>query len=302
MASLRDLKRRIKSVSGIRQITKAMEMVSATKLRRAQSRIQQAKPYTSKMDEILAHLGDAVKAGVVTHPLLNERPEVNNLLIISVASDKGLCGSFNSNVFRLTEQRIRQAEAEGLNVSLLLVGKKSFDYFKRRKYTIRDETQKFLSIDQELPMSLLQELTNFCTKGFLAGEFDQVEMVYTDFITVISSRAVQRQFLPIKGLVPENDDNGESESKGTVKDYIFEPDAGNLLLSLIPKYARVVVFRILASSLASEHGQRMSAMKNATDNAGDMIKTLTLQRNKARQAAITTELSEIVGGAEALKG
>lgn len=301
MASLRDLKRRIKSVSGIRQITRAMEMVSATKLRRAQVRIEVARPYTSKMDEILGHLGEAVKAGIVDHPLLESREEIKNTLIVAVASDKGLCGSFNVNITRAIESRIRELEDQNISASLLLVGKKLNDFYKRRKRTVLDDTERFLKINQELPISLLDEITTICTKGFLDRKYDVVELIYTEFRSILSSRPVHRQFLPIKGLVPETSDE-ETSARERTRDYIFEPSAGELMTHLIPKYARAVIFRTLADSLASEHGQRMSAMRNATKNSGDMIKTLTLQRNKARQAAITKELSEIVGGAEALKG
>lgn len=299
MASLRDLRQRIKSVSGIRQITRAMEMVSATKLRRAQQRIESARPYTEKMDEILAHLAEAIEPGVVFHPLMVPREEVKNILIIGVASGKGLCGSFNANIIRQIESRSRQAKADGIEVVLLLVGKKLHDFFKRRKWTIHPESLKYFSIDETLPIQLLQEMTDLCSDGYLSGEFDKVETIYTEFKSAIIHKIVERQFLPIAGLqTEENSDRSHTRTR----EYIFEPDPGELFTLLIPKYARVVLFRMLADSLASEHGGRMSAMHNATDNAGDMIRTLTLQRNKARQAAITKELSEIVAGAEALVG
>lgn len=301
MPSLRDLKRRIKSVSGIRQITRAMEMVSATKLRRSQTRIQEARPYTEKMDQILAHLGESVASGIIDHPLLQEHKELKKILIVAIASDKGLCGSFNSNVIRMTESRIRELEREGLEVSLLLVGRKIHDYFRRRGRRIIEDSAKFNSIDQSLPTKLLEEITSITNGMFLRGDTDRVEFIFTEFRNVMSSKPVTRQYLPIRGLVPETEEQ-EKNKYERVKDYIFEPGPAELLSKLVPKYARVVVFRALASSLASEHGQRMGAMRNATDNAGDMMRTLTLQRNKARQAAITKELAEIVGGAEALKG
>jgi len=298
MPSLRDLRRRIKSVEGIRQITRAMQMVAATKLRRSQQRIEAARPYTQKMDEILSHLGDAIRAGTIYHPLLVPRAEVKRLLIIAAASDKGLCGSFNSNVIRLTERHAREAKDAKQEVELLLVGRKIHDYFRRRGWPVRPESEKYRSINQQLPIDILQELTDTTTSLFLSGHVDRVDMVYTEFRSAISQKATARQFIPISGLAPATEDSDREPAR----DYIFEPEPGQLFRMLIPKYARAVIFKMLAESLASEHGGRMTAMHNATDNAAEMIDTLTLQRNKARQSAITKELSEIVGGAEALRG
>ncbi len=300
MVSLRDLKRRIKSVEGIRQITRAMEMVGATKLHRSQMRIEAGRPYTEKMDEILSHLSEAVQAGIVHHPLMEPHEECNNLLIIGVASDKGLCGSFNSNVIRRIEGRIREAKEDGIETELLLIGKKLHDYFSRRGRKIHPSSENLKSIDQSLPLELLADLTYLCTYAYQLGEFDRVEMIYSEFHSAVRHEVVQHQFLPIVGLEPELDETDKKQEKS--RDYIFDPDPDELFSLLIPKYARVMMFRTLADSLASEHSARMNAMHNATENAADMIKELTLKRNKARQAAITKELSEIVGGVEALKG
>jgi F-type H+-transporting ATPase subunit gamma len=298
MASLRELRRRIRSVDGIRQITRAMEMVSATKLRRAQQRIEAARPYTDKMDEILAHLASTVETGVIYHPLMEPRDEVKNLMIVASASSKGLCGSFNSHIIRKVTEYTRNAEADGLKVTLLLIGKKVHDFFRRRDFNVHPSSSAYTHIDEKLPMSLLQEITDVCTRAFLNGETDRVDMIFTEFKSAISQKIVTRQFLPIAGLLAEDED-GEEEK---VSEYIFEPEPEKLFTLLIPKYARIVMFRMLAESIASEQGARMTAMHNATDNAVDVIRTLTLQRNKARQAAITKELSEIVAGAEALTG
>jgi F-type H+-transporting ATPase subunit gamma len=300
MATLRELRQRIKSVGGIRQITRAMEMVSATKLRRAQQRIESARPYTGKMDEILAHLAKAVDPDIPLHPLMEPRKEVKKLLIIGVASNKGLCGSFNANVIRKIELHAAEAKSHGIEVSIFLIGRKLMDFFKRRKLEIHPESGNFISIDENLPVTLLQRLMNIITDGYLKFEYDQVDMIYTEFRSAIVHKIVIRQFLPIVGIDPGSDSDTHQGSK--THGYIFEPDAVSLFKSLIPKYARVVLFRMLADSFASEHGGRMGAMHNATKNAGDMIRTLTLQRNKARQSAITKELAEIVGGAEALTG
>jgi F-type H+-transporting ATPase subunit gamma len=296
MASLRDLRRRIKSVEGIRQITRAMQMVAATKLRRAQQRIEAARPYTQKMDEILGHLSDAIRSGTAYHALLVPRAEVKRLIILGVASDKGLCGSYNSNVIRQVEKKAREAKNNNLQVELLLVGRKINDYFRRRGWAIRPESETYRSIDQQLPIELLQKLTDITSGLFLSGQADRIDMVYTEFKTAISQRVISRPFIPIIGLASEED------KKESTRDYIFEPEPGQLFSILIPKYARAMLFGMLADSLASEHGGRMTAMRNATKNAGEMIDTLTLFRNKARQAAITKELSEIVGGSEALRG
>jgi F-type H+-transporting ATPase subunit gamma len=299
MPSLRDLKRRIKSVEGIRQITKAMQMVAATKLRRSQQRIEAARPYSEKMDEILGHLSEAVQAGIIHHPLMEPRKSVKRLLIVTVASDKGLCGSFNSNVIRRTEAHARQAKEKGIDVSLLPVGKKIHDYFRRRAWEVRPEAESYRSINQQLPVDFLQKLTEAITGLFLTGECDRVDLIYTEFKSAIVSKLIERQFLPITGLVSQDENE---EKREPARDYIFEPEPEKLLSILVPKYARMMIFKMLADSLASEHGGRMTAMRNATDNAAEMMDTLTLQRNKARQAAITKELSEIVGGAEALSG
>jgi F-type H+-transporting ATPase subunit gamma len=301
MASLRELKRRIKSVDGIRQITRAMEMVAATKPRRAQQRIEAGRPYTGKMDQILSHLSAAIKAGIAYHPLLEPREEVTNVLVIAVASSKGLCGSFNSNIIRATEKHARGIIDSGKEVSLFLIGRKIYDFFNKRGWPIHDRAAEYINIDENLPISVLQDITSICTSAFLAGRIDRVDLIYTEFKSAISHKVVQHQFLPIIGLEPPEEDEAE-EREEAANDYIFEPEPEKLFTILIPKYARMVIFRMLADSLASEHGGRMNAMHNATDNAVDMIRTLTLQRNKARQAAITKELSEIVGGAEAIKG
>jgi F-type H+-transporting ATPase subunit gamma len=300
MASLRDLKRRIKSVEGIRQITRAMQMVSVTKLHRAQMRIEAARPYTDKMDEILAHLSQAVQAGIVLHPLMVPRSEVKKLMIVAVASSKGLCGSFNANVIRQVESRYRELGEKGIEATLFPIGKKLHDFFRRRGRKLHPGAANYRNIDQQLPLELLGDLTDISTNAFEAGEIDQVDLVYSEFISAIQHKVVLRQFLPIIGLGPKTDETGEKKEMS--RDYIFEPAPDQLFSLLIPKYARVVTFRMLADSLASEHGARMNAMRNATDNAADMIRELTLYRNKARQAAITKELSEIVGGSEALRG
>lgn len=293
MATLRAIKNRIRSVTNIRQITKAMETVSATKLRRAQSRAEQGAPYADKMGEILANLvGSLPKGATIQHPLMEVRPEVKSICLVVVASDKGLCGSFNTNVARIAKLEAAKWEAQGVKVTILPIGKKMRDAWKRDPRTV----EGYLNLDQAIPFSELKMITDRLTGMFVSGEVDRVDFVFTRFINAAVQRVRIEQFLPLSRV-----ESGE-ESGHQTRDYIFEPDAQSLFVSLLPAYARVKVFFVLAQNYASEHASRMVSMKNATDNASDLIKSLTLQRNKARQAAITKELSEIVGGAEALKG
>lgn len=293
MATLRAIKNRIRSVTNIRQITKAMETVSATKLRRAQSRAEQGAPYADKMGEILANLVASLPKGTqVQHPLMEVRSEVKTVCLAVVASDKGLCGSFNTNVARVVKQEAAQWEAQGVKVLILPIGKKMREVFKRDPRVI----EGYANLDQTIPFSELKMITDRLTGLFTSGDVDRVDFIFTRFINAAVQRVVSEPFLPLS-RVSADEAGGTKE-----RDYVFEPDPQTLFVSLLPAYARVKVFFVLAQNYASEHAARMVSMKNATDNASDLIKNLTLQRNKARQAAITKELSEIVGGAEALKG
>ncbi|MEO7993800.1 MAG: ATP synthase F1 subunit gamma [bacterium] len=293
MATLRAIKNRIRSVTNIRQITKAMETVSATKLRRSQSRAEKGAPYAAKMGEILANLVGSLPAGTeIAHPLMETRAELKRILLVAVASDKGLCGSFNSNVARLTRIEAAKWEAQGVAVTILPIGKKMRDNFKRDPRMV----EGFHSLDQNIPFNELRSITDRLVAMFINGEADRVDFIFTRFLNAGTQRVATQQFLPLSR------DVAAGAPKTATKEYLFEPNAQQLFISLLPAYARVQVFYVLAQNFASEHAMRMVSMKNATDNAGDLIKSLTLSRNKARQAAITKELAEIVGGAEALKG
>lgn len=293
MATLRAIKNRIRSVSNIRQITKAMETVSATKLRRAQGRAEKGAPYADKMGEVLANLVGSLPPGTqIQHPLMEVRSEVKSVLLVPVASDKGLAGSFNSNVAREVKTQIAHWEAQGVKVSLLPIGKKIRDILKRDPHVI----DSFATLDQSIPIGELRMVTDRLVELFTSGQVDRVDFIYTRFFSAARQRVVVEQFLPLSR------ETGAGEVAQKTKEYLFEPNPQELFISLLPAYARVKVFFVLAQNFASEHASRMVSMKNATDNAGELIKSLTLQRNKARQAAITKELSEIVGGAEALKG
>ena len=284
MATLRTLRRRIRSVQNTQQITKAMEMVAAAKLRRAQSRALSARPYAAKITEMLSNLAGA--ASELDHPLFKVR-EVRNVALVLVTSDRGLCGAFNANLVRAAERRLRQS-ASG-SVRLVLVGRKGRDYFRRRKHPV-------LAIHTPVPaearVEFARELTQDLIARFVAGEVDRVEVMFTRFISALNRRVVNEPFLPV---------GAERAAGGAGATTLFEPDAESIFAELLPRYAAAKLFAALADALASEHSARMIAMGSARKNAGELIDVLVLRRNRLRQAAITKELLDIVGGAEALK-
>jgi F-type H+-transporting ATPase subunit gamma len=284
MPSLRDIKRRIRSVRNTQQITRAMQMVAAAKLRRAQQRVEASRPYASKMKDLLEALSAA--AAGLAHPLFEVRPVGREALVL-FTSDRGLCGSFNANLIRRAHQFLKERP---VSQSLLLpVGKKGYDWFKTRPYPLGTVYQDWHG---NLDFERVKEITRHLTELFLQGEVDRVHLLYTQFVSTVSYRVTLEPFLPIEP--PAGTPSGAS-------DYIFEPDAAAIFSRLLPAFALTRVQIALAESLASEHGARMFAMSNATTNAKDMIEALTLQYNKVRQASITKEMLEIVGGAEALK-
>jgi len=283
MASLRDIRRRIRSVGNTQQITRAMQMVAAAKLRRAQQRVEASRPYASKMKELLEALAGA--SSDLSHPLFEVRPAAREALVL-FTSDRGLCGSFNANLIRRAHQFLKERPAQ--QSYLVAVGKKGHDHFKSRPYPLG---QVFQDWQGNLNFERVRQMTRYLTELFVSGQVDRVHLLYTQFISTVSYRVTFEPFLPItppSGTAPS-------------ADYIFEPDANTLYGRLLPSFALTRVQIALAESLASEHGARMFAMSNATANAKEMIESLTLQYNKARQASITKEMLEIVGGAEALK-
>jgi F-type H+-transporting ATPase subunit gamma len=284
--SLRDIIRRIKSVENTQQITKAMEMVSASKLRRAQNVVQSGKPYDEMLKGAMRELASSMES--VPHPYFDER-EVKNIALVIVTSDKGLCGAFNSNVVRRAEVFLKEHEG----CKLILLGKKANDYFVRRRPDdiIYRNTTMAAKVDQPVAKEIARELS----ERFLSGEIDEVYLLYTKFITAMQREIVTERFLPI-----ERESVSADESKAT-GEFIFEPGAVEMLEQLMPSYAVSRVYMMLAESFASEHGARMIAMGSATKNAGEMIDFLVLTRNRVRQATITKELAEIVGCTEALK-
>lgn len=288
MATIRDLKKRIRAVESTRQITKAMEMVAAARLRRAQQRIESYRPYAEKMVEMLGHLSTA--SGEVSHPFFQKR-EIKRTALVLFTSDRGLCGSFNSNLIRTAE--IFRKDYSNETLELVCVGKRGRDYFRRREAPV---VASYVDFAGNMDLAKVKDMTHFLTSRFVSCEVDRIEFLYTAFISTARFQITTKQFLPIEQTF------GEGEGPHGSKDYIFEPDAASIYAALLPNYAQTVAQMVMAESLASEHGTRMIAMGSATKNAGEMIDNLTLVMNKARQAMITKELLEIVSGAEALKG
>ncbi|MBI3813926.1 MAG: ATP synthase F1 subunit gamma [Nitrospinae bacterium] len=285
MASLRDIKRRIKSVKNTQQITRAMKLVSAAKMKRAQEAILAARPYAMKMMDVMSSL--ACRVDTTAHPLLSRREEKNIMLVV-ITSDKGLCGGFNGNIIRRT---LRFMEDKGRNnISLVVVGKKGRDYFRAKKYGISKEYVDFFRVFSYQRASLI---VKDIIDGYTSEQVDSVYVVYNEFKSVIQQRVVAESLLSIPPLVCKV---GEEPP-----DYLYEPSAEVILDDLLKKYVEIEVYRALLESISSEHGARMTAMDSATRNASEMISGLTLTYNRARQAAITKELIEIVSGADALK-
>ncbi len=289
MATLRDIRRRIRSVESTQKITRAMKLVAAAKLRRAQERILAARPYANKMTELLGHL--AASAGPEAHPLLERRPGPRRQIVV-IAADKGLAGAFNSNIIRRSLEFIRESHAP--DVTLVLVGRKARDFYRRRPWTIKKDLVGFWD---RLAYSHACELADLFIEQYLAGEVDEVHLIYNEFRSIAVQRPVRQQLLPIA----PGSEGAPAGGHGAAIDYLYEPSPGAILGDLLPRHVRTQVFRALMESLAGEYGARMTAMEAATRNAKEMIEVLTIQFNKARQEKITKELLDIVGGAEALK-
>lgn len=290
MATLRDIKNRIKGVQNTQQITKAMKMVAAAKLRRAQENIINARPYARKIADMLSHL--VTDDDMANNPFIQQR-EIKNIGIVIVTADRGLCGAFNTNIIRETSRIINEEYAGSpAKTHLFCVGKKGFEFFSKRDYDVAGKkTGLFSTLSYDDALKITAELIEF----FLNGTFDKIIIVYNEFKSIIQQRIVTEQFLPI----PINRDS-EEESKNQ-PNYIFEPDQKGIFNYLLPKHLKAQMWRILLESNAAELGAKMTAMDNATTNAKELIRTLQVKYNKERQAAITKEILEIVSGANALK-
>jgi F-type H+-transporting ATPase subunit gamma len=288
MPSLKAIRNRIQTVKNTQKITKAMKLVAAARLRRAQDALLAARPYAQSLEGVVAEL--AARTGDESHPLLTERP-LNRILLVPITSDRGLAGGFNAQVTRAVERFLRERKADGTPIEITIIGRKGRDYLKRRK----------LAFGMELPaptgptaLDQSRDLAHAVVEAFLETKADAVFIVYNEFKSAISQTVRVEQLLPIK---PK-----QLESDGSLVDYAYEPSKKAVLDRILPLHAQIQVLRALLESVASEFGARMSAMDNATRNASDMISSLSLQYNRARQASITKELLEIIGGAEALKG
>ncbi|MBW2056389.1 MAG: ATP synthase F1 subunit gamma [Deltaproteobacteria bacterium] len=287
MATLRDIRRRITSIKNTQQITKAMKMVAAAKLRRAQENIIEARPYAIKLRDVLGSL--SLRTDPRAHPLLARR-EVRRVEIIPISSDRGLCGAFNQNVFRITERFIRENREFYDGITLSTIGRKALEYFSRRNYTIRS---KYVGIFSTLTYETASAVAGEVIGAYTGETIDEIYLVYNEFRSAISQRPVMVKLLPIDPI--------PVEPGYVVTSYMYEPSEAEILETLLPRYVEYQLYRALLESQASEHGARMTAMDSATNNAEEMLGRLTLHYNRVRQAAITKELMDIIGGAEALK-
>jgi len=286
MANLIDIRRRIRSVKNTQQITKAMKMISAARLRRAQDRILAARPYALELRKVIGNIA-ARAGGRLRHPLLEKRPE-HKVLLVVVTGDKGLAGAFNSNVLRRAAETIGRLPG----VELLLLGRKGADFYRRRSYPIRNS---YTSLFTNVKVEQAHEIATDLIQAYTEKQYDAVYVIYNQFKSLMAQELTVETLLPIQTPPAE-------ELEGAAREYIFEPSAEAILEELLPHHIGIQVYRILLDSQAAEHAARMAAMDSATRNASEMIDRLTLRYNRARQAAITTQLIEVVSGANALEG
>ena len=290
MATLRDIRQKISAVKKTQQITKAMNMVSASKLRGSQNRMEQFRPYAAAFKQMLASIASRVEPEA--HPFFKQAEKVEKVELVLMTADRGLCGSFNMNLINAAERFIKQKKADGIEVVLTCVGRKGRDYFRRRKADIRES---YMDVWNKFDFSNAQAIARDAVAPFINGEVQEVYLIYGNFINM----AVQRPVLvPLLPIIPE-----AAVKEGAVsQEYITEPPAAEFLEYLLPRYINGMVYQGFLENSTSEHAARMTAMDNASSNCKDMITSLTMVYNKARQAAITKELMDIIGGAEALKG
>jgi len=292
MASLKEVRNRIVSVSSTQQITKAMKMVAAAKLRRAQDSIIRMRPYAQRLNSILTNLSRLAEDSVPN--IYSQKRDINRVLVIVVTSDRGLAGAFNTNVVKAVHTLVQDRYPRQMNagnVEFLTIGRKGQENLSRRNYKLVDQ---FTNTFANLSFDRVRAAAEYAMERFTAGYYDQVDIIYNEFKNVATQIIRTEQFLPIE----ENAD--AAAVSGTTLDYIFEPNKEEIIQELIPKSLKIQVYKAVLESNASEHGARMTAMDKATDNAGELLKELKLTYNRSRQAAITTEILEIVGGAEAL--
>jgi F-type H+-transporting ATPase subunit gamma len=291
MATLRDIRRKIGAVKKTQQITKAMNMVAAAKLRGAQQRMEGFRPYAAAFAKMLGNMAGRVEPEI--HPFFQQAEPVERVGLVLMTADRGLCGSFNVNLINTAVKFIREKEAAGIEVSLICVGRKGRDFFRRRK---REMLAQYVDVWNKFDFSNAVTVAREIMSAFLTGGVQEVHLIHSTFVNMAIQRPYMVQLLPIKPA------EAEEEEAGASTEYLFEPPMEQFLEYLLPKYINVLVYNGFLENAASEHAARMTAMDNAQSNCKEMINTLTLVMNKARQAAITKELMDIVGGAEALKG
>ncbi len=288
MAKLRDIKRKIQAIRKTMQITRAMNMVAAAKLRRVQTRAENFAPYAEKFSEVLGNIAGRVEPEI--HPLLVKRDEIRRCLLILFTADRGLCGSFNTNLINAAESWLKEKEEKGgVKCEIIAIGKKGRDYFQKRGYEI---VESYINVYGKVDMKFISQLSEKFIKRYVSEEIDEVYMLYSRFINVLRQVPTVVKLIPIEPPKTEKAPSGE---------YICEPNPEELLIQLLPKYINIQLMNAFLQNETSEHAARMTAMDNATKNCSDLIKDLTLLYNKARQASITAELMDIVGGAEAIK-
>ncbi|MCP9839317.1 F0F1 ATP synthase subunit gamma [Synechococcus sp. J7-Johnson] len=316
MANLKEIRDRISSVKNTRKITEAMRLVAAAKVRRAQEQVLRARPFADRLARVLENLQSRLRfEDVVNTPLLEQERPLRHITLLAVSADRGLCGGYNANIIKRTEQRFAELKGQGYEISLVLIGRKATTYFQNRSYPI---TATFTGLDQVPNADEARSIADQVLAEFLSGSTDRVEMVYTKFINLVSSAPVSQTLLPLdpQGIASPDDEifrlttrEGRlAVERGTApnqeptleSDFVFEQSPDQLLNSLLPLYLENQLLRSLQESSASELASRMTAMNNASDNAKALAKSLTLDYNKARQAAITQEILEVVGGATAM--
>ena len=292
MATLNDIKMKIGAVKKTRQITKAMNMVAAVKLRGAQMRMEGFEPYATKFAEVLGNLASRIEPDI--HPLLVKKEKISRVELLHFTSDKGLCGSFNSNLINRAEKWMNQEKDKGVDIGLTAVGKRGRDYFKKRGYDI---IESHINVYGSVDISFVNQISRGMIDRYLADEVDGVYMIYSRFISMGKQVPTLVKLLPIEPPVAEDE-----EASGADAEYLCEPDPEGLMIELLPKHINVQIYNAFLQNETSEHAARMAAMDNASRNCDDLVESLTLVYNKARQAAVTAELMDIVGGAAALKG
>ncbi|MCF8061384.1 MAG: ATP synthase F1 subunit gamma [Deltaproteobacteria bacterium] len=290
MATLKDILRKIGAVKKTQQITRAMNMVAAAKLRSTQGKVEAFDPYAAKFAEVLENLASRIDPDI--HPLLVKKESVSQVELLHFTADRGLCGSFNAQLIHRGEKWLSEQRDQGNEASMTVVGKKGRDYFKKRDVPI---TEAHVQVYGKIDMSFVNQMTRQLTDRFLNDELDEVYMMYTRFVSMARQEVMLVKLLPVEP--PQVDEQEES----TRSEYLCEPSAEELMIDLLPKHISVQIYNAFLQNEVSEHAARMAAMDNATKNCKELIQNLTLAYNKARQAAITAELMDIVGGAEAIK-